>query len=348
VTATSTNRLLRYVESLNRGLATAMENDPRVLLMGEDIVDPYGGAFKVTRGLSTRFPDRVITTPISEAGITGVASGMAIRGLRPVVEIMFGDFITLCADQLVNGATKFSWMYNDQFEVPLVIRCPMGGGRGYGPTHSQTLESLYMGVAGITIIAPSHYHDPGNILQTILTHEMSPVLFIENKLLYPEYLSVPDSSGWVGNLHVDVAPGSDDRYPVMRLTPDPGQAPDVTLVTYGGMAIASTTAAVNLFLQEEINVEILLPALIKPFPSDNVVTSVESSGRLVIAEEGIKTGGWGAELASQVMERSFDVMKVPAIRVGAKDSPIPSSRGIEDAVLPQSSDIETAIYEVLK
>jgi acetoin:2,6-dichlorophenolindophenol oxidoreductase subunit beta len=118
-----------------------MASDERVVLIGEDLLDPYGGAFKVTRGLSSAFPDRVLSTPISEAGMVGVATGMAMRGLRPVVEIMFGDFVTLVADQIINHATKFSWMYNDQVKVPLVIRTPMGGRRGYGPTHSQSWKN---------------------------------------------------------------------------------------------------------------------------------------------------------------------------------------------------------------
>ena len=127
------------LETLNASLHDAMTKDERVYIMGEDILDPYGGAFKVTKGLSTSFPERVITTPISEAGIVGVAAGMALRGLRPIVEIMFGDFFTLIADQLINHIAKFRWMYKDQVNVPIVIRAPMGGRRGYGPTHSQSL-----------------------------------------------------------------------------------------------------------------------------------------------------------------------------------------------------------------
>ena len=128
---------------LNQGLHQAFSKDQNVYCLGEDILDPYGGAFKVTQGLSSQYPGRVLTTPISEAGIVGVATGMALRGLRPVVEIMFGDFITLIADQVINHLTKFRWMYNDQVRVPIVIRTPMGGRRGYGPTHSQSLEKIY-------------------------------------------------------------------------------------------------------------------------------------------------------------------------------------------------------------
>src|SRR5512137_2746142 len=176
--------MLTVLESLNEALHHAMENDARVYVFGEDILDPYGGAFKVTRGLSTKFPERVLTTPISEAGIVGVATGMALRGLRPVVEIMFGDFVTLIADQLVNHAAKFRWMYNEQVSVPLVVRTPMGGRRGYGPTHSQTLEKLFLGIPGLRVLAPCALGDPGELLMKAILEDNDPVLFVENKLLY--------------------------------------------------------------------------------------------------------------------------------------------------------------------
>src|SRR3972149_2662605 len=137
------------LEALNRGLHQAFAQDARVYLIGEDLLDPYGGAFKVSKGLSTKDPDRVWTSPVSEAAIVGVAAGMALRGLRPVVEIMFGDFSTLIADQVINSLSKFAEMYNGQVEVPVVIRTPMGGRRGYGPTHSQTMEKLFLGVPGL-------------------------------------------------------------------------------------------------------------------------------------------------------------------------------------------------------
>ena len=150
---------MRYVESLNNSLHKLMDQNDKIIVLGEDIIDPYGGAFKVTKGLSTKFPDRVIATPISEASITGFSTGLAIAGFNPILEIMFGDFITLCTDQIINGSSKFHWMYGSKFDVPLVIRTPMGGRRGYGPTHSQTLESIFLGVPGIEIISPSKFHN---------------------------------------------------------------------------------------------------------------------------------------------------------------------------------------------
>ncbi len=144
-----------YVEPLNTALHEMMSKDRQIILIGEDILDPYGGAFKVSKGLSTRFPKQVISTPISEQSITGAAIGMAMRGMKPVVEIMFGDFITLCTEQIVNQATKYPWMFNEQVTVPIVIRTPMGGGRGYGPTHSQTLENLFLPCPTMILAAQS-------------------------------------------------------------------------------------------------------------------------------------------------------------------------------------------------
>ena len=168
-----------YVQSLNQSLHKILANDKSVILMGEDLLDPYGGAFKVSKGLSTSFPAQVISTPISEAGIVGSAVGMAMRGLKPIVEIMFGDFLALASDQIVNHASKYSWMYNHKVTVPLLIRMPVGGRRGYGPTHSQSLESMFMSISGIDIIAPSLCHNPGQMLETIMGRINKPTIFIE-------------------------------------------------------------------------------------------------------------------------------------------------------------------------
>ena len=336
---------MRYVESLNQALHQLMAEDERVFVLGEDIVDPYGGAFKVTKGLSSAYPERVLTTPISEASITGFATGMAMRGLRPILEIMFGDFIALCADQIVNSASKFSWMYNEQVEVPLVIRTPMGGRRGYGPTHSQTLEALFLSVPGLTIIAPSHFHNPGDLLRRAVLPGRNPVLFVENKLLYPQRLNQPDGAGRIGDFFAEVLVAHSEDYPSISLTLARGERPDVTLVAYGGMAPLVAEAALNVFMQDEILVETIIPSLVKAFPLPDVLPSVRKSGRVVIAEEGVRTSGWGAELASQICEVAFDDLVKPIGRVGARDLPIPSSRPLEDQVLPQIADIEAAIYQ---
>lgn len=335
---------MRYVESLNQALHRLMSEDERVLILGEDVLDPYGGAFKVTKGLSSTYPDRVVTTPISEAAITGVATGMAMRGLRPVLEIMFGDFITLCADQIINGASKFAWIYNGQVTVPLVIRTPMGGRRGYGATHSQTLEALFFGVPGLTIVAPSNFHNPGDLLHRAVASGNGPVLFIENKLLYAQQLREPDAAGRVGDFYSQALLGHSKDYPSISLMMAREATPDVTLIVYGGMAPLAAEAAHNVFMRDEVLVEVVLPSLIKPFPLADVLPSVRASGRVIIAEEGVGTSGWGAELASQIHESTFDSLSVPVARVGAKDMPIPSAKALEDQVLPQVADLEAAIY----
>src|SRR5688572_23405600 len=171
---------MMYVKALNECLHACFRSDPRVVLLGEDIADPYGGAFKVTRGLSSAFAGRVFSTPISEAAIVGVAAGLALSGYRPIVEIMFGDFTTLCFDQIVNHIAKYPAMYNGQASCPVIIRTPMGGHRGYGPTHSQCLEKHFFGVPGLTVLASSPYHDPNALFAHMLAGSPA-TLFVEPK-----------------------------------------------------------------------------------------------------------------------------------------------------------------------
>ncbi len=189
------------LESLNRGLRTCLEESDQVYVIGEDVLDPYGGAFKVTRGLSTDYPERVITTPVSEAGIVGVGVGMALRGLYPVIEIMFGDFISLTVDQLINHAAKFRWMSNDQVRVPLVVRTPMGGRRGYGPTHSQSLEKHLLGAPGLRVVAATALGDAGDLLRKVVLEDDDPVLFLEHKALYAKQIIIHDE---LSDFEIDV------------------------------------------------------------------------------------------------------------------------------------------------
>src|SRR5688572_6585286 len=201
------------LDRLNHALHHAMESDERVYVIGEDILDPYGGAFKVTRGLSTKFPGRVLTTPISEAAIVGVSNGLALRGLRPVAEVMFGDFVALAADQLINHAAKFRWMYNDLVRVPLVVRAPMGGRRGYGPTHSKSLEKLFLGVPGLRVVAPNCLGDAADLLEYAILQDNDPVLFVEHKLLYTR----PLLEAGTGELLDWEINSSGDAYPTYTL-----------------------------------------------------------------------------------------------------------------------------------
>ncbi|UCE00107.1 MAG: alpha-ketoacid dehydrogenase subunit beta [Chloroflexota bacterium] len=337
--------MITVLNSLNRALHTALETDNRVFILGEDILDPYGGAFKVTQGLSSAYPDRVLTTPVSEAGIFGVATGMALRGLRPVVEIMFGDFVTLVADQLINHAAKFRFMYNDQVSVPLVVRVPMGGRRGYGPTHSQSLEKLFIGIPGIRILAPCTFSDPGQLLLDAIFQDDDPVLYIENKIQYAKPLLNPGKQDdfTLNNIDIqhklDYAPTT-----ILRIRDAP--EPIATFVTYGYMAELSLQAALQLAYQDEIFVELIVFTQIAPLQMQPIIDSVNRTNKLLVIEEGTYTLGWGAE----VLARSVELLSgkiLSASRVASSDNPIPASLTLESAVLPNVGDIVQAVKKMV-
>jgi pyruvate/2-oxoglutarate/acetoin dehydrogenase E1 component len=310
-----------------------MEGDDRVYVLGEDILDPYGGAFKVTRGLSTRYPGRVLTTPISEAAIVGVANGMAMRGLRPVVEIMFGDFVTLTADQLVNHAAKFNWMYNGKVKVPIVIRTPMGGRRGYGPTHSQSLEKMFMGVPGLKVVAPNTLCDAGRLLESAIADD-DPVLFVEHKLLYTR-LQLETGQGDLIDFEVNE---SGKTYPnfVMHI---PNHVPQLTLATYGYNFELARVAVLNLLMEHEIFTEIVLFSQLSPFNLEVLFESLRRTHRLLTVEEGTLSLGWGAELAARAAEK---VNGLVISRVAALDLPIANTKSLEQSILPSIQDITRA------
>ncbi len=330
---------------LNQTLHTMMREHSEVYLIGEDVLDPYGGAFKVTQGLSTSFPERVLSTPISEAGFLGIAIGMAMRGLRPIVEFMFGDFLALAADQIINHATKFHWMYNHQVHVPLVIRTPMGGYRGYGPTHSQTLEKHFIGVPGLRLLAVNTFSDPGALLYHAVVHDDHPVLFVEHKLLYP--LEVLDPKWEADFSRQEMIPTSEEGYAatvVLNLRAAP--PPTLTMVTYGYMAEFACLAAQRLAYEHEVFSTVIIPAQIAPLDIQPILASVEATHRLITIEEGTRTLGWGAEVIAQVQEASRGGLKRVA-RVGACDLPIPASRPLEARVLPSVEAImQTALLMV--
>jgi len=337
---------MRYVESINRALHRLLASDARVLLLGEDLLDPYGGAFKVTKGLSTEFPERVLSTPISESAIIGAATGLALRGRRPVAEIMFGDFLYLAADQIVNHATKFGWMYNGQVEVPLVIRAPVGGGRGYGPTHSQSPESAFLGVPGLTIVAPSLCHDPGELLRAAVQDRSGVTLFLEHKLLYPKDLfSAPDGRQEHFHLRRITPPGPQPE--TVALSMQPGAKPDLTVICYGGMLPPVMAAANYLFMEFEWNIEIVVPAQFRPVPATDLLGVAARSGRVLVVEEGCLTGGWGGEVAALIHEAHFRLLDQPVQRLAALDCPIPSGSALEREVLPTVEKIRDKIRAML-
>jgi pyruvate/2-oxoglutarate/acetoin dehydrogenase E1 component len=325
------------LDRLNFALQHSMETDERIYLIGEDILDPYGGAFKVTRGLSTKFPTRVLTTPISEAAIVGVATGMALRGLIPVVEIMFGDFVTLIADQLINHASKFRWMYNDLVRVPIVVRTPMGGRRGYGPTHSQSLEKLFLGVPGLKVVAPNTMGDPADLLAAAIS-DVDPVLFIEHKLLYTRQLMERGKD----DLQDFKVEQSDEIYPTFSIRPN--QDAQCTIACYGYNFELVRAAALELLMEQEIFCEIILFSQLSPFNLDPLYRSLRNTGKLVTVEEGTLSLGWGSELAARAVER---ISGLKVRRVAALDLPIANAKSLEDKILPSVQEIFKDVLSII-
>ncbi len=332
----------RCVQVLNGALHDIFEQREDVYLLGEDLLDPYGGAFKVSAGLSTRWPDRVLPTPVAEAGMFGIAAGFALRGYRPIVEIMFGDFITLGYDQIVNGISKFREMFDEQATVPLVVRTPMGGRRGYGPTHSQSLEKLLMGVPGIVVVAPSECHDIAGMLSAAVDDDR-PVFFIENKLMYGRPHR-PPADGRVGDFAVRTGDGP---WPALTFSGNGFSGGEATIVTYGGMLPIALEAATRLILEEEIFTELVVLGRLLPLDLEAVLESVGRTGALVTAEEGTLTAGIGAEIAARVQEAAWDDLRRPVRRVAAADGIVPSAPTLEDEALPSVADVMTAVSGVL-
>ena len=327
------------LESLNRALLEVLAQDQDVVLLGEDILDPYGGAFKVTKGCSSAFPGRVFTTPISEAAMAGIANGLALAGKKPVIEIMFGDFVTLVADQVINHAAKFRWMYNGTVTVPLVIRTPMGGRRGYGPTHSQSLEKHFLGAPGLKVIAPNNLTDAGTLLRHCVLNETEPVLFVEHKLLYTSSQLKTGSKELI-DLVVDLGQGP---YPTATTRFAGVGRHHASILTYGYNFELARQAALDLAYQHEIFCEIVVFSQLTPFDLTPAFESAKRTGVVLTVEEGNQTLGWGSEVVAQV---STMLPGTKVGRVAALDVPIGNSKALEDEILPSLIRIKQSILGI--
>jgi 2-oxoisovalerate dehydrogenase E1 component len=323
--------------ALNAALDRLLAEDARTIVLGEDLHDPYGGAFKVTAGLSSRYPDRVISMPISEAVLAGSAIGLALAGRRPIVEVMFADFLTLCADQLYNHAVKFPGIFPD-LAVPLVIRTPPGGRRGYGPTHSQSPENLITTIPGLTVVYGSHRHDLGRLLWNAVRHWPFPTVFLEHKLLYG---MVQDQADY-RELPVHPADQGGGLFPTLVRQ---GAAADAAIVAYGGMVPVVEDAAARLRENEELDIDIVVPAQLAPLPRNALVAALRRYPAVVIAEETNAAGGVGAEIVAALAEAGF---RGRIRRVAAPPVPIPAARSLEAAVLPDAGRVARAVLDTLQ
>ena len=325
----ATGRTLTYREAVREALRLELENDPDVFVMGEDI-GQYGGVFKVTAGLLERFgPVRILDTPISEAAFVGAAVGAAMVGKRPVVELMFMDFAFVAADQLLNQAAKMQFLSGDQFRVPLTIRTQQGVGSGTAAQHSQSLEALFMHIPGFAVAVPSTPADAKGLLASAIRSD-HPAIVIEHKALYGIKGDVPDG------LH---------RPPFGQATiRRPGS--DATIVSYS-RTVHVALAAADMLASEGIEAEVIDLRTLVPLDYDTILDSVGRTGRLVVAHEGHRNVGPGAEIAARVAELAWDQLRAPVRRVCGLDIPVPYAAPLEAAWLPSAEDIAGAVRETV-
>ena len=317
--------LLSYREALNQAMREEMRRDPRIFLIGEE-VGYYQGAFKVTKGFVEEFgPQRVVDTPITEAGFTGLAIGAAMAGLRPIVELMTMNFGIVALDQIVNNAAKIRYMSGGQLSVPLVIRGPGSAAHQLGAQHSQSLEAWFCHVPGLKVIAPATPHDAKGLLKSAI-RDHNPVIFIEAQLLY-------GTKGEVDEGEYTIPIGQAD---VKR------QGTDVTIVAYSKMLLVALEAAEQLS-RVDLGGGVIDPRTLKPLDLQTIVTSVRKTGRLVIVEEGWRFCGLGAQIAESIYSAAFDYLDAPIARVTGEDVPIPYSRPLEDAAIPDVPRVVAAV-----
>jgi pyruvate dehydrogenase E1 component beta subunit len=320
---------VRFGQAINKAIADAMAADPSVIVMGEDVAGP-GGPFGVTRGLLDKFgAERTRDTPISEAAIVGAAVGAAMTGLRPVVEIMFMDFVTLTMDALVNQAAKARFMFGGQCSVPMVVRMPHGGGINAGPQHSQCLEAWLAHIPGLKVVCPATVADAYGLTRSAIADD-DPVIVVENKALYAAKGELPDGASMT---------------PIGRArTAREGR--DATIVSYGAMVAVALAAAADL-TQAGIEAEVIDLRSLQPWDKPAVLASLSRTHRLVVVHEAVEEFGVGAEIAACMADAGFDELDGPIVRVGAPFMPTPFARTLEDWYRPDAAKIVAAVKKTL-
>ncbi len=316
-----------YREACRQALRDALQRDPRVFLMGED-VGRYGGCFAVSMGLLDEFgPERIRDTPLSESAFVGAGIGAALAGMRPIVEIMTVNFSLLALDQILNNAATLLHMSGGQCNVPLVIRMATGGGRQVGAQHSHSLEGWYAHIPGLRILTPATVEDARGMLWPAL-EDPDPVLIFEHASLYNAKAELPDSAG-----PVDIA------HAVVRR---PGR--DVTLLTYGGTLPMALTAA-DALAEARIEAEIVDLRTLRPLDDETIMSSVQRTHRAVVVDEGWRSGSVSAEIATRIMEQVFYDLDAPVARVCSAEVPMPYAKHLEDAALPSVAAIVAAVQQ---
>ncbi len=323
-------RDITYREAVREAMTQAMREDDSVFLMGED-VGVYGGAFGVSRGMIEEFgEERVVDTPLSEAGFVGLCIGTSLMGMRPIAEIQFSDFITHCMDQLVNQAAKLRYMFGGEAEVPLVLRTPGGAGTGAAAQHSQSLEDWFIHVPGLKVVMPSTPYDAKGLLLASLD-DPNPVIFYEHKLLYNKKGDVPEEQ-----YRIPVGEARISR-----------EGEDVTVVA-AGLVHHHALEAADALSGEGVEAEVVDLRTLSPMDHETVRGSVEKTGKLVVVEEDVKTAGWGAEVISRIVEsESFYALDRAPARVAGADTPIPYNKNLEAFIRPSPEKVIEAVRKLL-
>lgn len=321
---------VRFGQAIGKALGDAMRDDPKVILLGEDIGKP-GGPFGVTRGLYKEFgPDRVFDFPISEASLVGTALGAALSGFRPVAELMFIDFCTLAMDALVNQSAKAHFMFGGQTAAPLVVRTPHGGGINAGAQHSQCLEAWLAHVPGLIVVCPCTPADAYGLLRTAIANP-NPVVFVENKALYARKGELPESP----------EPIAIGKARTVR------EGTNVTVVTYGASVFVAEQAAAKA-MEDGIDIEIIDLRSIQPWDETAVLASLAKTHRIVIFHEAVESFGVGAEIAARMADVGFDELDAPILRVGAPFTPVPYSPALETAYTPSAEKLLDAVKDSMR
>lgn len=315
---------MTYAEAIRDGLRVEMKRDSSVYLAGED-VGPFGGCFGVTAGLYSEFPSQVIDTPISETAIVGHAVGAAAAGLRPVVEIMFVDFMGVCMDELFNQAAKMHYMFGGKAKIPMVVKTPCGGGMSAAAQHSQSMEAWFTHIPGVKTVMPATPADAKGLMAAAIRDD-NPVVFIEHKQLLNLAGDVPEGEYVtpLGKAAISRAGG------------------DVTIVAWSWM-VHKALAAADLLAKEGISAEVIDLRTLVPLDKEAILQSVGRTGKLVIVSEAVKTSGFAGEISAIVNEEAFDSLDAPILRVTAPDTPVPFSKKLEMAYLPNEQKIAAAV-----
>jgi pyruvate/2-oxoglutarate/acetoin dehydrogenase E1 component len=324
-------RELTFAQAIREALDEEMARDERIIVLGED-VGAWGGVFRTTEGLFQKYgPERVIDTPLSEEGFVGLSVGAAMTGFHPVPEIMFGDFITLVMDQLVNQAAKMRYMTGGQIQMPLTVRATMGGGRSSGAQHSQSWHAWFAHVPGLKVVVPSTPYDAKGLLKTAL-REPNPVIFFEDKVMYAKVKGpVPEEEYCIPFGQADIKRAGKD----------------VTLIAISRM-IHPTLAAAEKLAAEGIDAEVIDPRTLTPLDKSTLIESVKKTSGAVIVDEGYQHFGATAELAATIAYGAFDYLDAPVERLGALDVPIPFTPVLENATIPDETKIIAAVHRVLE